>query len=129
MQALAVKAYGEVQQRTVGDKEIEYALFRQITEALEAVSVSTEFAPAAWADAISRNQQLWTIIAADLLSPANALPDELKRSLIYLSEFVRRTSLKVLAGEDGLSDLIEVNRTVMAGLPRSSFDQAVEEHN
>lgn len=129
MQALAVKAYGEVQQRTVGDREIEYALFRQITEALEAVSASTEFAPAAWADAISRNQQLWTIIAADLLGPANELPDDLKRSLIYLSEFVRRTSLKVLAGEDGLSDLIEVNRTVMAGLPRSAFDQAEEEHS
>lgn len=124
MQALAVKAYGEVQQRTVGDREIEYALFRQITEALESVSATTEFAPAEWADAISRNQQLWSLIAVDLLNPANALADELKRSLLYLSEYVRRTSLKVLAGEDGLSDLIEVNKTVMAGLPRSSFDQA-----
>lgn len=124
MQALAVKAYGEVQQRTVGDKELEYALFRQITDALESVLATTEFAPAEWADAISRNQQLWSLIAVDLLNPANALADELKRSLLYLSEFVRRTSLKVLAGEDGLSDLIEVNKTVMAGLPRSSFDQA-----
>lgn len=124
MQALAVKAYGEVQQRTVGDREIEYALFRQITEALESVAATTEFAPAEWADAISRNQQLWSLIAVDLLNPANALADELKRSLLYLSEYVRRTSLKVLAGEDGLSDLIEVNKTVMAGLPRSSFDQA-----
>jgi flagellar protein FlaF len=127
LQALAVRAYGRVQQRTVGDKEIEYAIFRQITDALEAVAVTTEFAPAAWADAVNRNQQLWTIIAADLLTPGNALPEELKRSLLYLAEFVRRTSLKVLAGEDGLSDLIEVNRTVMAGLPRSAFDQAQEE--
>lgn len=127
MQALAVKAYGEVQQRTVGDKEIEYALFRQITEALEAVSETTEFAPAAWAGAISRNQQLWTIIAADLLTPGNALPEDMKRSLLILSEFVRRTSFKVLAGEDGLKDLIEVNRTIMAGLPRSAFDHIAEE--
>jgi flagellar protein FlaF len=127
LQALAVKAYGEVQQRTVGDKEIEYALFRQITEALEAVAETTEFAPAAWADAVHRNQQLWTIIAADLLSPGNALPDDLKQSLLYLSEFVRRTSLNVLAGEDGLRDLIEVNRTVMAGLPRSAFDNVARE--
>jgi flagellar protein FlaF len=127
LQALAVKAYGEVRQRTVGDKEIEYALFRQITDALEAVAESTDFAPAAWADALNRNQQLWTILAADLLSPGNALPDDLKRSLLYLSEFVRRTSLNVLAGQDGLHDLIEVNRTVMAGLPRSPFDNVAAE--
>lgn len=128
MQALAVKAYGEVRQRTVGDKEIEYALFRQITEALEAVDAATDFAPGPWAEAVHRNQQLWTIIAADLLTPGNALPEDMKRSLLILSEFVRRTSLKVLAGEDGLKDLIEVNRTIMAGLPRSAFDHIAEEN-
>lgn len=127
MQALAYKAYGEVRQRTVGDKEVEYALFRQITDSLEAARDTQAHAPAEWADAISRNQQLWSIIATDLVNPSNVLPDELKRSLLYLSEFVRRTSMKVLSGEDGLSDLIEINTTVMAGLPRSSFYSVEEE--
>ena len=55
------------------------------------------------------------------------MPDELKRSLIYLSEFVRRASLKTLAGEENISDLIEVNKTVMAGLVRQSVYNVVEE--
>ena len=122
MQALAFKAYGEVTRRTAGEKEIEYALFLQITEALENVLDPETRSLSEWADALNRNQQLWTIIATDLLLPGNALPDELKRSLFFLSEFVRQTSLKVLSGDDGIPDLIEVNKTVMAGLVRQTSD-------
>jgi len=126
LQALAFKAYGEVAQRTAGDKEIEYALFQQITDALESIIDPRTRSPSAWADAISRNQQLWTIIATDLLQPGNTLPDDLKRSLLFLSEFVRQSSMRILAGEESISDLIEVNRTVMAGLVRH-VSQSVEE--
>jgi flagellar biosynthesis activator protein FlaF len=126
LQALAHKAYGEVTQRTAGDKEIEYALFLQITEALEAILDPDTRSVADWADALSRNQQLWAIIAADLMHPGNGLADELKRRLFILSEFVRRTSLKAFAGEEVISDLIEVNRTVMAGLVRQA-DHVTEE--
>jgi len=122
LQALAFKAYGEITRRTAGEKEIEYALFLQITEALENVLDPETRSFSEWADAISRNQQLWTLIATDLLLPGNALPEELKRSLFFLSEFVRQTSLKVLSGEEGIPDLIEVNKTVMAGLVRQSAD-------
>jgi flagellar protein FlaF len=116
LQALAFKAYGEIAQRTAGDKEVEYALFLQITEALDSVKDPQTRSISDWADAISRNQQLWTIIATDLLHPGNELPDDLKRSLLFLSEFVRRSSLNILAGEESIPDLIEVNKTVMAGL-------------
>lgn len=127
MQALAYKAYGDVAHRTAGDKEIEFALFRQITEALESVVDPRTRSLSDWADAISRNQQLWTIIATDLLNPGNLLPDDLKRSLLFLSEFVRRSSLDILAGKESIPDLIEVNRTVMAGLvPRSDPGLEVE---
>jgi len=122
LQALAFKAYGEITRRTAGEKEIEYALFLQITEALENVLDPETRSFSAWADAISRNQQLWTLIATDLLLPGNALPEELKRSLFFLSEFVRQTSLKVLSGEESIPDLIEVNKTVMAGLARLTAD-------
>lgn len=116
MQALAFKAYGEVKQRTAGEKEIEYALFQQITEALEHIAHADNAMPTEWADAINRNQQLWTTIAIDLLHPANALPEETKRSLLYLAEFVRQNSMKVLSGDGNLSDLIEINHSIMSGL-------------
>ncbi len=127
MQALAFKAYGEIAQRTAGEKEIEYALFLQITDALERVVDPETRSFESWADAIYRNQQLWIIIATDLLQPGNALPDELKRSLLYLSEFVRQTSLQVLAGAENIPDLIEVNKTVMAGLSRPAAHSLEEE--
>ena len=116
MQALAFKAYGEVKQRTAGEKQIEYALFRQITEALEAVAAGPEEAPTDWADAIHRNQQLWTTIALDLLHPGNSLPDEMKQSLLYLAEFVRRSSIRILSGEGEVADLITINHSIMNGL-------------
>ena len=116
MQALAFKAYGEVKQRTAGDRNIEFELFQQITEALEHVARSEDVAPALWADAIHRNLQLWSALAVDLLHPGNALPDEVKKSLLYLSEFVRQSSMKILSGTGELADLIEINRTIMGGM-------------
>lgn len=116
MQSLAFKAYGEVTQRTAGEKDIELALFRQITDALKQVSEAEDVQPTDWAEAIHRNQQLWTTIAIDLLHPGNALPDELKRSLLYLAEFVRQSSMKIMAGEGKIADLIEVNQSIMNGL-------------
>lgn len=127
MQALAFKAYGEIAHRTASDKEIEFALFQQITDALERVLDPDTRSPSLWADALSRNQQLWTIIATDLLQPENALPDDLKRSLLFLSEFVRQSTMKILGGAEGISDLIEVNRTVMAGLVRQVVHTAEED--
>jgi hypothetical protein len=41
---------------------------------------------------------------------ATALPDEMKRSLLYLAEFVRQTSIKIMGGEGEIADLIEVNQ-------------------
>lgn len=120
MQALAYKAYGQVTQRTATGRALEYAVFEQITRDLQSVLDDGGENPGAWGDAIYRNLQLWTIIATDLLSPENALPKETKAGLITLSEFVRRTSMKVLAGSEGLADIIEVNRTIMAGLDGSA---------
>jgi flagellar protein FlaF len=120
VQALAYKAYGQVTQRTATGRALEYAVFEQITRDLQSVLDDGGENPGAWGDAIYRNLQLWTIIATDLLSPENALPNETKAGLITLSEFVRRTSMKVLAGSEGLADIIEVNRTIMAGLDGSA---------
>jgi len=119
LQAIAHKAYGQATQRTADTHAIEYALFEQITQALEYVDGEGGSNPALWGDAIHRNMQLWTLIATDLLLPENALAPETKGGLLSLSSFVHRTSHEVLSGRAGLADLIEVNRTVMAGLPGS----------
>lgn len=120
MHSLAYKAYGQIQQRTASDKSIEHALFVQITEALEDIARSESPTPAAKADAIYRNQQLWTLLATDLMSPANALPDDLKARLLQLSKFVQKSSMQILSGEGDIADLIEVNKPIIAGLAGSA---------
>ncbi|WP_084146330.1 flagellar biosynthesis regulator FlaF [Hyphomonas oceanitis] len=127
MQHLAFRAYGEVQQRTAGPKEIELSLFRQITEALEAVAAVETPPLEAWADALYRNQQLWTIVATDLVNPDNTLPEETKRNLVSLSQFVRQCSNRVLAGNDGIADLIDINKSIIAGLSGIPVSTVTEE--
>lgn len=121
MQSLAHKAYGDVQQRTASEKEIEHALFTQITQDLELVASQKTPVPTVWADAISRNLQMWTVFATDLMGPQNTLPEETKKGLLFLSEFVRRTSMSIFSGGEGITDLIEINRTIMKGLSREDI--------
>ena len=116
MQQLASKAYGEITHRTASEKQIEFALFQQITHNHEKVAQAERPAPAVWAGAIDRNLQLWTVLASDLLLPENSLPVETKQGLLNLALFVRRHSMQVLSGEADLADLIEVNRTIMDGI-------------
>lgn len=127
MQALAYKAYGEATQRTAGEREIEQALFRQITDALVYVSEAENVQPSVWAEAIYRNQKLWASLSVDLLNPGNALAPEIKQSLLHLADFVRLTSLKILGGDGEISDLIEINQTIMMGLAGSVGENQAKE--
>ncbi|MFN7101295.1 MAG: flagellar biosynthesis regulator FlaF [Pseudorhizobium sp.] len=127
MQALAYRAYGQVTQRTATGRSLECALIEQITQALQAVHDDGGADPAEWGDALYRNLQMWTIFSTDLMSAENGLPQETKAGLLSLSDFVRRTSLQVLGGSEGILNLIEVNRTIMAGLVGSPAMAGQEE--
>lgn len=126
MQTLASKAYGQTQHRIAGDRDIEYALFAQITEALENVATNAVEGAAARVDAISRNLSLWTILATDLLAPSNALPADIKKRLLILAEFVRRESMKRLSDDGELNPFIVINRTVMSGLAPDRIQPPME---
>jgi flagellar protein FlaF len=116
VQALAVKAYGDVRNRTADDKSLEFALFQQITEGMTQAVTLEKTDPAKWADAINRNLELWTVLTTDLIHPENQLPVETRKALLELSVFVRKTSMQVLSGEEQLTDLIEINESIMSGL-------------
>ena len=116
MHNLAHKAYSTVTSRTASDKQIELALFSEITNALKDVAAQDVPLPAVWADAIDRNLHLWHILSVDLVSPENGLDDSLRTNLLTLAEMVRRVSYQVLAGDTDISDLVEINETIMKGL-------------
>ena len=116
MHNLAHKAYSTVTTRTASDKQIEYALFSEITNALKDVAAQEVPPPAVWADAVDRNLQLWLHLSIDLLNPDNQLDPSLRNNLLTLSEMVRRISYKVLSGEIDIKELVEINEMIMKGL-------------
>jgi flagellar protein FlaF len=116
MHNLAHKAYSTVTSRTASDKQIEYALFSEITNSLKDVAAQDVPPPAVWADAVDRNLQLWLHLTLDLLNPDNGLDLNLRNNILTLSEMVRRLSYQVLAGDLDISELVEINETIMRGL-------------
>lgn len=126
MQNVAYKAYGAVTSRTMDDKQLELAVFRQITAELRNVDATPPRNLAMWADAVSRNLELWTVLAADLMRPGNALPDDTRRSLLQLAEFVRRESMSILSGSGSIEDIVEINETIIKGLETEADSPSIE---
>lgn len=71
-------------------------------------------------EALSDNVKLWSAMKADLMSPGNALPPELRRGLVNLAAFVQRQTGAVLGGQGRVAALVEVNRPVIAALSGSA---------
>ncbi|WP_374434190.1 flagellar biosynthesis regulator FlaF [Tabrizicola sp.] len=67
-------------------------------------------------DALSDNLRLWSALKADLISPGNALPRDLRGSLVNLAAFVERHTGLVLGGDGKVAALVDVNRPVIAAL-------------
>ena len=65
---------------------------------------------------MDRNLRLWSALAADLASPENALPPELRARLFYLYEFTAQHSRAILDGSGSASVLVDINTAVMRGL-------------
>jgi len=65
--------------------------------------------------AVHWNLRMWLTFQEDLSSPDNKLPDEIKAGIISLSIWVEKETFRILKGESKLDDMIEFNRTIMAG--------------
>jgi len=67
-------------------------------------------------EALIENLRFWTIIKHDLASEGNALPVQLRGNLISLAIFVDRQTGAALGGRGTLGAIIDVNRSILAGL-------------
>lgn len=72
-------------------------------------------------DAIKHNQELWTLFQVMLADPQNPLPRDLKITLLNLSRYVDKVSLRASAeyNPDLLNSLIDINKQIAAGLSSS----------
>ncbi len=93
----------------------------RLTSALIAADKNREQDRADFARALGKNLEFWTVVATDVASEGNQLPNELRSQLFYLFEFTRHTTNKILGGDHAVSatPLIEINQNIMAGLQGS----------
>lgn len=95
-------------------RDVEYDAFARVTRLLRQADRRCTVPQAA--EAVHRNNELWTLLAADLADPGNALPADMRAGLISLASFCIRRGHAVLNGEGTTDALIEINLTIMKGL-------------
>ncbi|KRS11320.1 flagellar biosynthesis regulator FlhF [Roseovarius atlanticus] len=114
----AQNAYRDEAQPIRTDRDNEYDAFARITSRLKAAADRGPSGFKALAAAIYDNRRLWTVLAGDVVSKSNALPPEIQARILYLSEFTRIHSAKVLSRTASVAPLVEINTAVMKGLRR-----------
>jgi flagellar protein FlaF len=84
----------------------------------------------AYAEAIHHNQRLWTLFQVALCDQENPLPKHLKAILLNLSRYVDRTSFRAITefAPQLLHSLIDVNRTIAAGLNKKQTAAKPSQH-
>lgn len=110
--SFAGHGYGSSVVRTARDAE--YEVISRVTHMLR--RAAEEGFGRSLIEAVHKNNELWTILAADLASPGNGLPDDLRAGLLSLGAFSLRHGHLALAGSVGLEPLIDVNLALMRGL-------------
>jgi len=112
----AATAYAKVSNSVLGPRSIEQKAFRQVTGMLSAASQDENVSMARLAEVVQLNSKLWTILAVDLASTHNGLPEALRAQIISLALYSQKTGRAVLRNEAQLTDLIEINTAIMDGL-------------
>src|SRR5262249_28411191 len=97
-------------------RDTEYRLFAQVTQALIEANKVGRANVAQLVDALDWNRRLWSALATDCSSKGNQLSDPLRAQIISLSLWVSRFSSEVARTGASLEPLIDVNRSIMAGL-------------
>ncbi|MBB4659639.1 flagellar biosynthesis regulator FlaF [Parvularcula dongshanensis] len=116
----AQAGYAQARRQTLSPRGAERALLLELAGQLG----RDEQPFTALADAVHRNVQLWTTLATDLSSPQNALPPEIRGSLLSLAGFVLRHSNGVLSESADAKVLADINRQVAAGLAAPTREKA-----
>lgn len=111
---LAQHAYQSSGAPTKTERSGEYDTVARVTSRLRLAAEQGNFNQLA--AAIDTNRRMWTTIAASVTDTENSLPDDVKATLFYLSEFTTVQSRKVLTEGEDASALIDVNLAVMRGL-------------
>lgn len=112
----AASAYKKVAHNILGPRDIEQRIFQQTNGRLMAIQNDPETPFVEIAEAVHLNTQLWTLLAVDVLSDENTLPENLRAQIASLAIYSQKTGRAVLKGTAKVDELIEINRAIVAGL-------------
>ena len=101
---------------TRSDRSVEHAAFSKITGQIASAAANGKAGFHELVTALHENQKLWTLIAAEVASPENELPQDLRAQIFYLAEFTSVHTGKVLRQDATADALIDVNTAIMRGL-------------
>ncbi|NNC37707.1 MAG: flagellar biosynthesis regulatory protein FlaF [Acidimicrobiales bacterium] len=124
-QQIAHKKYLNSQRELASDKAVELRVFASITSKMRAADTNEIGGMSKLAEALYDNVKLWNLLLIDLTNPENPLPLDLKTSIISLSEFTQKHTVKVMAGRATHDVLIDINQAMIDGLRQSRSIQAM----
>ncbi|KIC20655.1 flagellar biosynthesis regulator FlaF [Leisingera sp. ANG-Vp] len=112
----AKSAYSAAKAPTRTAKNFEYEVMARVTRRMVAAAQKGQSNFPEFVQALNDNRKLWSIFTADLATPGNPLPAELKGSLFELAIFTRQHTSKVLQRKADIRPLVEINTAIMRGL-------------
>lgn len=113
---LAQAAYAPTAAPIRTDRGTEYQAFAQITARIRAAHQKGRSGFGDLVLALHENRRLWTLLASDVASQNNTLPERLRAQIFYLAEFTQAHTSKVLAKTASPLALVEINTAMMRGL-------------
>lgn len=123
-----VGSYKNTHNMTIDNRAIEAQAFLNCAGRLSAAIDGQGKDKKAYGDAIRYNLHFWTVLRVAMSEPDNPLPMELKNTLFFLGKFVDRVSAEAVMkfSPDILQGLININRTIAAGLQKNPAPPATE---
>ncbi|MFU8863092.1 MAG: flagellar biosynthesis regulator FlaF [Rhodobacterales bacterium] len=122
---MSISAYKNTIRQVESPRQIERRILSRLTGELEAFgaydTTTTSFERLdilanGLRDALIENQTFWAALKHDLAHPTNALPPELRAGLLSIALWVDQKTKNVLGGQPGVMALVEINRSIIAGL-------------
>lgn len=112
---MSLNAYQRVRTLVESPRGTESRLMRQITGEMMNARDSGLSGPALM-PVLHRNRQVWGAFSDACGAPGNALPADLRASIISIGLWVDRYTSEVVRGSDTIDELIAVNRSIIEGL-------------
>ncbi len=130
---MSITAYKRTISDTEAPRQIERRVLVQVTAELErfpefdAVETRIEklqILASGLRDAVWRNERVWLTFKHDLAEKENALPPDLRATLISLAIWVESHSTAVMMGTETIGPLISINRSIIRGLSGNTLREA-----